>query len=99
MSSFIDNLRREKAKENLQYDDGAFYYFFSALTLIVIVPVAISVIGQLFKRKEKFKSAKDVPPKLLGHNLSPFLQKKEKGSRFDKSFFYKVQHPFAEVIL
>jgi hypothetical protein len=99
MSSFIDNLRREKAKENLQYDDGAFYYFFSAVTLIVIVPVAFSVLGQLFKRKEKFKSTKEVPPRLLGHNLSPFLQQKEKSSRFDKSFFYKVRETFALVIL
>jgi hypothetical protein len=95
MSGFIDNLRREnKFKENLQYDDGAFYYFFSALTVIVIVPVAISIIGQLFKRSEKFKSEKEIPPNLLGHNLVGLLKKKEKSSKFDKSFIYKVTIAF-----
>lgn len=89
-SSFLDSLRREnKAKENLQYDDGAFYYFFSAFTLIIIVPVGVSLISQILK-KNKFNINKEAIPTLLGHDVQGFLNKKEKVSKFNKSLLYKV---------
>ena len=90
-ASFLDNLRREnKAKENLQYDDGAFYYFFSAFVLIVIIPLGSSIITQLYKGTKKFVINKEVAPNLLGHNIQKYLDKKDKASRINKTLIYKV---------
>jgi len=90
-ASFLDNLRREnKAKENLQYDDGAFYYFCTALIVILVVPLALSVLSQLFRRRNKFVINKEVAPNLLGHNIQGMLEKKDKGSKFNKALIYKL---------
>jgi len=90
-SGFLDSLRREnKGKENLQYDDGAFYYFFSAFIVILVVPLALSVLSQLFRRRNKFVINKEVAPNLLGHNIQGALEKKDKGGKFNKALVYKV---------
>lgn len=89
-SQFLDSIRREnKAKENLQYDDGAFYYFFSAFTLLCLVPLGISLVQQILK-KNKFNINKDAATTLGGHDVQGFLNKKEKASKFNKSLIYKV---------
>ncbi len=91
-SSFLDNLRREnKAKENLQYDDGAFYYFSSAFILLLAVPLIYSLVTHLLKKRVKFVINKEVCPDLLGHNVQGILEKKNKKSVFDKSLLYKVK--------
>jgi len=90
-SSFLDSLRREnKAKENLQYDDGAFYYFSSALILLIVVPLGLSVLQQLLGKRTKFVINKEVAPNLLGHNIQGVLEKKEKKSVINKALVYKV---------
>lgn len=89
-SQFLDSLRREnKAKENLQYDDGAFYYFFSAGTLLILVPLVISLVSQ-FLEKNRFNINKEAATTLGGHDVQGFLSKKEKASKFNKSLFYKL---------
>jgi hypothetical protein len=90
MSNLIDSLRREnKFNEKLQYDDGAFYYFFSALTLIIVFPLAISTLRQLF-RKKTFNLNKDAPPKLLGQDIGPIIKKEESSSKINRTLVYKV---------
>jgi hypothetical protein len=91
MTSFIDNLKREnKFQEKLQYDDGAFYYFFSALTVLIMVPLSFSVLYNYF-RKKPFEFNKENIPKISGKNISHLLKKKEKDSKLNKNLFYKVQ--------
>jgi len=90
-SGFLDSLRREnKGKENLQYDDGAFYYFCTAFIVILVVPLLLSVLSQLFRRRNKFVTNKEIAPNLLGHDIQGVLEKKEKSGKINKALIFKV---------
>lgn len=90
MTSFIDNLRREnKFQEKLQYDDGAFYYFFTALTVLILIPLGVSMMYNYF-RKKPFEFNKEKLPKISGKTITHLVKKKEKDSKLNKNLFYKV---------
>jgi hypothetical protein len=48
---FKDTFGKDSSDSNLQYDDGAFYYFIFCLLLLVAVPLFHNLVKNVFRFK------------------------------------------------
>ena len=77
---FKDTFGKDSSDSNLQYDDGAFYYFIFCLLLLVALPLFYSLVKQVFKFKTsqracRCQDCKEKESKLLKENRFKWIDK------------------------
>ena len=77
LMSFRENFTREEKKDDVQYDDSAFFTFGATILLVVIVPLAYSIIQRFFSSKQlnNKKKYKNCQCSLCKTKLEKFHQK------------------------
>ena len=88
--SFKENFTRDESKDDVQYDDSAFYTFGGTMLLCFILPLAWMVVKRFFVRNhfkdEEFKNCKCSICEEKIENLFLIKQKKAK----NKTFYFMI---------
>lgn len=90
MSNFEDTFTKDGGDKNLQYDDTAFYFFYSTIVLVIVVPLIISAFRQLFGSDPVINPKYPKGATTCNLPLVQHIKEKEKFAGLNGWFFLKV---------
>ena len=90
MSKFEETFTKDGGDQNLQYDDTAFYYFFSTIVLVIAVPLILSAYRQLFGGDPVINPKFPKGSTTCNLKLEEHIRTKERWAGFNLWLFIKV---------
>jgi translocation protein SEC63 len=89
--SFKENFERDDSKNDVQYDDSAFYTFGGTMLLCIILPIAYAITKRLFTKNDfEDSNTKNCNCSLCKEKIKNLFSKKKRNARNYTFYFYIV---------